>query len=59
MSIIGENILLETERKNVRTSRDWVDDKWVEVEGKKDIKSFINSSSTYVSTRSIKEPCGT
>ncbi|WMV53851.1 hypothetical protein MTR67_047236 [Solanum verrucosum] len=40
----GENILLETQRENVRTSRDWVDDKWVEVEGKKDIKSFISSS---------------
>ncbi|KAH0713905.1 hypothetical protein KY289_009864 [Solanum tuberosum] len=52
----GENILLETQRENVRTSRDWVDDKWVEVEGKKDIKSFISSSSTYVSTCCIKEP---
>ncbi|KAH0745648.1 hypothetical protein KY285_007305 [Solanum tuberosum] len=50
-----ENILLEIQRKNVRTSRDWVDDKWVEVEGKKDIKSFISSSLTYVSRCTIKE----
>ncbi|KAL3323364.1 hypothetical protein AABB24_037810 [Solanum stoloniferum] len=27
----GENMLLEIQRKNLRTSRDWIDDKWVEV----------------------------
>ncbi|XP_055832335.1 uncharacterized protein LOC129901224 isoform X2 [Solanum dulcamara] len=53
---VGENILLEIQRKNVRTSRDWVDDKWVEVEGKKDIKLFISLSLTYVSRCSIKDP---
>ncbi|KAH0775966.1 hypothetical protein KY290_007377 [Solanum tuberosum] len=52
----GENILLEIQRKNMRTSRDWVDDKWVEVKGKIDIKSFISSSLNDVSKCSIKEP---
>ncbi|XP_006351004.1 uncharacterized protein [Solanum tuberosum] len=52
----GENILLEIQRKNVRTSRDWVDDKWIEVEQKKDMKSFIGSSLTYASRGSINEP---
>ncbi|KAH0713542.1 hypothetical protein KY289_009501 [Solanum tuberosum] len=52
----GENILLEIQRKNVRTSRDWVDDKWIEVERKKDIKSFIGSSLTHASRCSINEP---
>ncbi|XP_049370769.1 uncharacterized protein LOC125835705 [Solanum verrucosum] len=52
----GENILLEIQRKNMRTSRDWVDEKWVEVKGKIDIKSFISSSLNDVSKCSIKEP---
>ncbi|XP_015165774.1 uncharacterized protein [Solanum tuberosum] len=52
----GENILLEIQRKNVRTSREWVDDKWVEVERKKDINSFISSSLTCLSSCSINEP---
>ncbi|MCD7451707.1 hypothetical protein HAX54_013090 [Datura stramonium] len=52
----GENRLLEIERKNVRISRDWIDDKWVKVEGKKDIMTFISSSLSDVSKCSIKEP---
>ncbi|XP_055827592.1 uncharacterized protein LOC129895843 [Solanum dulcamara] len=52
----GENMLLEIQRKNLRTSRDWIDDKWVEVKGKKDIKSFISSSLAELSKCSIKEP---
>ncbi|XP_027768660.1 uncharacterized protein LOC107003636 [Solanum pennellii] len=52
----GENISLEIQRKNVRTSRDWVDAKWIEVEPKKDIKSFIDSSLTYASRFNINEP---
>ncbi|KAM3201723.1 hypothetical protein P3L10_034086 [Capsicum annuum] len=52
----GKNRLLEIPRKNVRISRDWIDDKWVEVKGKKDIKSFISSSLNDVSKCSIKEP---
>uniref|UniRef100_A0A3Q7IS61 BAH domain-containing protein n=1 Tax=Solanum lycopersicum TaxID=4081 RepID=A0A3Q7IS61_SOLLC len=47
----GENMLLEIQRKNLRTSRDWIDGKWVEVEGKKDIKSSL----TDLSKCSIKE----
>ncbi|KAG5611355.1 hypothetical protein H5410_022636 [Solanum commersonii] len=46
---------LEIQRKNVRTSRDWVDEIWFEVKGKKYLKSFISSSLTYVSKYSIKE----
>ncbi|PHT99546.1 hypothetical protein BC332_29334 [Capsicum chinense] len=52
----GENRLLEIPKKNVRISRDWIDNKWVEVNGKKDIKSFISSSLNDVSKCSIKEP---
>ncbi|PHT24813.1 hypothetical protein CQW23_35521 [Capsicum baccatum] len=52
----GENRLLEIPRRNVRISRDWIDNKWVEVKGKKDIKSFISSSLNDVSKCSIKEP---
>ncbi|KAG5574392.1 hypothetical protein H5410_054526 [Solanum commersonii] len=51
----GENMLLEIQRKNLRTSRDWIDDKWVEVKGKKDIKSFVSSSLTDLSKCRIKE----
>ncbi|KAF3615755.1 hypothetical protein FXO37_35368 [Capsicum annuum] len=47
---------LEIPRKNVRVSRDWIDNKWVEVKGKKDIKSFISSSLNDESKCSIKEP---
>ncbi|PHT30926.1 hypothetical protein CQW23_27263 [Capsicum baccatum] len=52
----GENRLLEIPKKKVRISRDWMDNKWVEVNGKKDIKSFISSSLNDVSKCSIKEP---
>lgn len=52
----GENMLLEIQRKNLRTSRDWIDGKWAEVKGKKDIKSFIRSSLTDLSNCRTKEP---
>ncbi|XP_059307103.1 uncharacterized protein LOC132058784 [Lycium ferocissimum] len=42
----GENRLLEIERKNVRISRDWIDDKWMEVEGKKDINMASTSKNS-------------
>ncbi|KAM3328130.1 hypothetical protein P3S68_033592 [Capsicum galapagoense] len=51
----GENRSLEISKKNVRISRDWIDNKWVEVNGKKDIKSFISSSLNDVSKCSINE----
>ncbi|PHU20119.1 hypothetical protein BC332_11270 [Capsicum chinense] len=50
----GENRISEIQRKNVRISRDWMDDKWVEVKGKKGIRSFINSSLTDVSSSASK-----
>ncbi|PHT30910.1 hypothetical protein CQW23_27247 [Capsicum baccatum] len=52
----AEYRLLEIPKKNVRISRDWIDNKWVEVNGKKDIMSFISSSLNDVSKCSIKEP---
>ncbi|KAM3283511.1 hypothetical protein P3S67_027156 [Capsicum chacoense] len=52
----GEKRLLEIPKKNVWISRDWIDNKWVEVNGKKDIKSFISSSLNDLSKCSIKEP---
>ncbi|KAG5611327.1 hypothetical protein H5410_022608 [Solanum commersonii] len=51
----GEKILLKIQRKNVRTSSDWVYEIWFEVKGKKDLKSFISSSLIYVPKCSIKE----
>ncbi|XP_049353371.1 uncharacterized protein LOC125817908 [Solanum verrucosum] len=51
----GENMLLEIQRKNLRTSSDWINDKWVEVKGKKDIKSFVSSSLTDLSKCRIKQ----
>ncbi|CAN4126986.1 unnamed protein product [Withania somnifera] len=42
----GEKRIFKIKRMNVRISRDWIDGKWVEVKAKKNIRSFISSSST-------------
>ncbi|XP_050369650.1 uncharacterized protein LOC126787793 [Argentina anserina] len=38
----GEDKLLSFQRQNIRASRDWVDDRWVDVKGKPDILLHIS-----------------
>ncbi|XP_075487197.1 uncharacterized protein LOC142526586 [Primulina tabacum] len=40
----GENKFLTIERNNVRVSRDWIDNRWVNVKPKPDILSFLTST---------------
>ncbi|KAL3519284.1 hypothetical protein ACH5RR_017433 [Cinchona calisaya] len=40
----GENKFLTLQRKNLRPSREWVDNKWIEVKAKHDILSVISST---------------
>ncbi|XP_071921707.1 uncharacterized protein [Coffea arabica] len=40
----GENKFLTLQRKDLRPSRDWVDNKWIEVKAKRDILSVIPST---------------
>ncbi|XP_057461428.1 uncharacterized protein LOC130751776 [Actinidia eriantha] len=60
--IPSENLLLNTNRKNLRVSRDWMGDHWVDIEVNHDILSAISalvSSDTRVSISSstiVKEP---
>ncbi|GFZ05335.1 hypothetical protein Acr_17g0009070 [Actinidia rufa] len=60
--IPSENLLLNTSRKNLRVSRDWMGDHWVDIEVNHDILSAISalvSSDTRVSISSstiVKEP---
>ncbi|KAI3686170.1 hypothetical protein L1987_79843 [Smallanthus sonchifolius] len=37
----GENLLLELHKENIRVSREWVGDRWVDLETKPDILSLI------------------
>ncbi|CAA0815431.1 agenet domain-containing protein / bromo-adjacent homology (BAH) domain-containing protein [Striga hermonthica] len=39
----GENSFLFVDRKNLRVSKDWVNDQWVDVKPKPDIFTFLNS----------------
>ncbi|KAI3820473.1 hypothetical protein L1987_08021 [Smallanthus sonchifolius] len=40
----GENLLLELHKENIRVSRDWVGDRWVDLETKPNILSLIPAS---------------
>ncbi|XP_011095931.1 uncharacterized protein LOC105175245 [Sesamum indicum] len=40
----GENKFLTIKRKDIRVSKDWIDNKWVDVRVKPDILSFLTSS---------------
>ncbi|KAL2467080.1 Agenet domain-containing protein/bromo-adjacent-like proteiny (BAH) domain-containing protein [Abeliophyllum distichum] len=40
----GDNRFSAVERKNIRVSREWIGDKWVDIEGKPDILSFLSSN---------------
>lgn len=39
----GEDRFLTFDKKDVRTSRDWVDNRWVRVEAKPDILDYISA----------------
>lgn len=41
---LGEEKLLMLERKNIRISRDWVGNRWIDLQGKPDICSFLSSN---------------
>ncbi|KAK2978522.1 hypothetical protein RJ640_010168, partial [Escallonia rubra] len=43
---LGEHKVLEIQRKDMRISRDWVDNQWVHVKAKPDVLSFISSAIT-------------
>ncbi|KAA8537278.1 hypothetical protein F0562_027035 [Nyssa sinensis] len=52
----GEDRFLILQRKNIRTSRDWIGNKWVDIKAKPDILSYISS----VVSPSMKHPmCST
>ncbi|XP_057765486.1 uncharacterized protein LOC130986184 [Salvia miltiorrhiza] len=53
--IPGENMYLSSELKNLRVSRDWVGDKWVNIEPNPNILGIISSTSidTKLSTSSV------
>ncbi|XP_022716241.1 uncharacterized protein LOC111275279 isoform X2 [Durio zibethinus] len=38
----GENKFLTVQRENTRTSKDWVDDRWVNINGRPDILSYLS-----------------
>ncbi|KAK2998555.1 hypothetical protein RJ639_024040, partial [Escallonia herrerae] len=42
----GEHKVLEVQRKDLRISRDWVDNQWVHVKAKPNVLSFISSAVT-------------
>ncbi|KAK7359891.1 hypothetical protein VNO77_01858 [Canavalia gladiata] len=39
----GEDKLLTVEKKNIRISRDWIDNRWVDIPGKPNICSYLSS----------------
>ncbi|KAL2341387.1 hypothetical protein Fmac_009327 [Flemingia macrophylla] len=51
----GEERFLMVDKKNIRISRDWIDNRWVDIQGKPDICSYLSSnggSSIRMSTNS-------
>lgn len=42
----GEGKLATFHRKNVRVSRDWVDQRWVDIKSKPDISAFLSANSS-------------
>lgn len=41
--ILGENLFLSVDKKNIRISKDWVGDQWVDIETHHDILSVITA----------------
>lgn len=44
--ILGEDMFLKLQRKNVRTSRDWVGNRWVDIKAKRDILSYLSENAS-------------
>jgi hypothetical protein len=44
--ILGEDLFLKLQRKNVRTSRDWVGNRWVDIKAKPDILSYLSENAS-------------
>lgn len=42
--MLGENLCLTVQRKDLRISRDWVGDSWVDIDPKPEILSFVSST---------------
>ncbi|KAL5157758.1 DUF724 domain-containing protein 3 [Glycine soja] len=40
----GEERFLKVEKKNIRISRDWINNRWVDIQGKPDICSYLSSN---------------
>ncbi|KAG4956344.1 hypothetical protein JHK82_042050 [Glycine max] len=40
----GEERFLKVEKKNIRISRDWINNRWVDIQGKPDICSYLPSN---------------
>lgn len=60
-ALIGENLLLNISRKSLRVSRDWIGDRWVDIEAKHDILAAISAvmsldAKLIASSSSPKEP---
>ena len=43
LSVLGEGLLLAIDKKDVRISRDWLGDRWINIEAKPDIVSVISA----------------
>ena len=41
---LGEERFLKVEKKNIRISRDWINNRWVDIQGKPDICSYLPSN---------------
>ncbi|CAH9064513.1 unnamed protein product [Cuscuta epithymum] len=52
----GDNRLMTFPRKNLRISRDWIDNKWVDIKPKHDICSFISAATASSSMPSLCSP---
>lgn len=44
MVLLGESLLLNMDKKDLRISRDWLGDRWVDIEAKPDVLSAISST---------------
>lgn len=44
MVLLGESLLLNMDKKDLRISRDWLGDQWVNIEAKPDVLSAISST---------------
>lgn len=58
MLCVGENRLHYFEKMNLRASKEWVDNKWIEIKPKPDIVSFLTSNLKLQKKSSLGGPSG-